>query len=165
MPYYLSFMFNHIPRGPLSKLDVMTSEVTRVHHILTRHTVRKPHADCWRRLRPVFIGCHDLPVWKHTKASIRDFVVNDGLHFNAIALMPPPARTDMPMKMQFLILGRQSRLNVPLDEHFRLNQRFYVNDILDRVHVTPITKGTMADYTLKAFKHGRVGPDSIQAWK
>jgi hypothetical protein len=117
MPYYLSFMFNHIPRGPLSKLDVMTSEVTRVHHILTRHTVRKPHADCWRRLRPVFIGCHDLPVWKHTKASIRDFVVNDGLHFNAVALMPPPARTDMPMKMQFLMLGRQSRLNVPLDEH------------------------------------------------
>ena len=40
----------------------------------------------------------------------------------------------------------------------------HVTDMLARVHVTPIKRGTMADYMLKTFKHGRVGPDSIQIW-
>ena len=69
------------------------------------------------------------------------------------------------MKYQFAIWGRRSRLSVPLKKHFEQCQRFYLNDILCRIHVTPITDGSMADYTLKAFKHGRVGPDSIQIWK
>jgi hypothetical protein len=165
MPYYLSFMFSHISGRKSEKMDVMVAQVTRVHNILTRHVVRDREAVMWRRLRPIFIGCHDLPVWKHKrKESLRNLVVNNGLHFNAVALVQPPARTDIPMKTQFLLLGRQSRLNVPLDEHFRDNQRFYVNDILDRIHVTPITRGTMMDYTLKTFKHGRVSADSIQIW-
>ena len=53
---------------------------------------------------------------------------------------------------------------MPLDEHFHHKRRFYLNEALARVHVTPITHSTMADYMLKAFKHARVGPDSIQTW-
>jgi hypothetical protein len=163
-PYYVSFMFNHIPGSRVAKMEVMRQEVTRVHCILTRHIVRRPEAPEWRHLRPKIIGCHDLPVWKHQKEIVQNLVVNDGLHFNAVVLVPQPARTDMPIKVQFLLWGRQSRLCLPLDEHFCLNQRFYVNDALARIHVTPITSGPMGDYTLKAFKHGLVSADSIQIW-
>jgi len=164
--YYINFMFNHIPGSRGARMDIMTGEVTRVHYILTRHIVRRPQAKEWRRLRPIFIGCHDLPVWKHDKElEVQTLIVNDGLHFNVVALVPQPARPDMPIRVQFLLWGRQSRLKLPLDEHFLIKQRFYLNDALARIHITPINRGTMADYTLKAFKHGRVGPDSIQIWK
>jgi len=33
--------------------------------------------------------------------------------------------------------------------------------LLARIHATPVTIGTMADYTLKTFKHGRVDSDSM----
>lgn len=164
-PSFLNFMFNHIQANAAQRREIMVSEVTRVHNILCRHTVRKPNSEEWSFLRPIFIGCHDLPVWKHENTAIRDFSINGGLHFNAIALTRPPARTDMHRKVQELLWGKQSRLTVPLDEHFRIKAWFYHNDVLSRIHTTPITLGTMSDYALKTFKHGRVGPDSIQVWK
>lgn len=164
-PFFLNFMFNQIAASNNNRRDIMVSEVTRVHDILCRHTVRKPNSEEWSFLRPIFIGCHDLPVWKYEKTTIKDFHVNGGLHFNAIALTRSPARGDMHRKVQELLWGRQSRLKVPLDEHLRAKSQFYCNDLLSRIHVTPITHGTMADYTLKTFKHGRVGRDSIQVWK
>ena len=163
-PYYLNFMFNHIPGSRAAKRDAMISEVTRVHHILTRHVVRRPNTEAWRHLRPIFIGCHDLPVWKHEKELLQNFVANDGLHFNAVALLPRPALTVLDIKLQFRIWGRQSRLKVPLHQHLWEKRQFYHNDALSRIHVTPITRGTMADYMLKTFKHGRVDADSIQIW-
>ena len=98
-PYFINFMFNHIPGSREAKMDVMSAEVTRVHHILTRHIVRKPEAKAWQHLRPIFIGCHDLPVWKHEKVPVRTLIVNDGLHFNAVALVPQPALTDMAIRV------------------------------------------------------------------
>jgi hypothetical protein len=50
---------------------------------------------------------------------------------------------------------------VPLDQHFQEESKFYLNDRLARIHVTPVNYGTMMDYTLKAFKHGRVDEDAI----
>ena len=163
-PYFLNLMFNHIPGGPTARQSEMISQVDRVHSILTRHMVRMTDAENWRHLRPIFIGCIDMPVWKHKKVSVRSLVVNDGMHFNAVALVPPPTFLDLPIKHQFLLWGRQSRLKVRLDQHFRENERFYRNDVLDRIHVTPITEGTMADYALKAFKHGRIAADSVRIW-
>jgi hypothetical protein len=64
-PFFLNFMFNNIAASNGQRRDIMVSEVTRVHDILSRHTVRKPNSEEWRFLRPIFIGCHDLPVWKH----------------------------------------------------------------------------------------------------
>ena len=162
--YYMNFMFRHITGTAAYRRQAMIREVDRVHHILTRHIVRLPHSETWARLRPIFIGSHDLPVWKHRKVQVQSLIVNDGLHFNAVALVPPPARTDMPIRAQFALMGRQSRLQISLDRHFSENRRFYLNDVLDRIHVTPIIKGNMVDYTLKAFKHGRVSDDSIQIW-
>ena len=165
-PFYLNFMFNYIPGSHVTKMDVMRQQVTRVHDILTRHTVKRPQALAWRHLRPIFIGCHDLPVWKHDKELVRNLIVNDGLHFNAIALTPKPARSDMPIKTQYLLWGRQSRLTVPLNHHLWQEQRFYHNDVLSRIHATPIiaTPELITDYMLKTFKHGRVGSESIEVW-
>jgi hypothetical protein len=164
-PNYISFMFNHIPGNAAIKMDVMTAEIKRVHDILTRHIVRRPRAENWCHLRPIFIGCPDLPVWKHEKELVRNLVVNDGLHYNVVALVPEEARPNMPIQVQFILWGRRSRLKVPLKVHFQQNQQFYLNDYLSRIHVTPITKGTMAGYTLKAFKNGLVDPDRVQVWK
>jgi hypothetical protein len=60
-PNYINFMFNHIPGDTALKMDVMTAEVKRVHDILTRHIVKRPKARNWYHLRPIFIGCPDLP--------------------------------------------------------------------------------------------------------
>lgn len=163
-PYFLNFMFSHIGGGAAVRETEMVAQVDRVHNILTRHMVRMPDSPNWVHLRPIFIGCLDLPVWKHKKVQVRTLTVNGGLHFNAVALTPPPASANLPMELQFFLWGRQSRLKVGLDQHFREKERFYLNDILDRIHVTPITEGTMADYTLKAFKHGRVTADSVRIW-
>jgi hypothetical protein len=164
-PNYINFMFNHIPGNSFTKMEVMTAEVSRVHDILTRHIVKRPKAANWCHLRPIFIGSHDLHVWKHEKELVRNLVVNDGLHYNVVALVPEESHLALPMKYQFAIWGRRSNLTVPLKNHFEQCQRFYLNDVLYRIHVTPITEGSMADYTLKAFKHGRISPDSIQVWK
>jgi len=63
-PNYVNFMFNHIPGCAVTKMDAMSAEVNRVHNILTRNIVKRPKAKLWCHLRPIFIGCHDLPVWK-----------------------------------------------------------------------------------------------------
>jgi hypothetical protein len=57
--------------------------------------------------------------------------------------------------------GPQSRLKVSLDQHFRERRRLYLTERLARIHVTAVEDGTMADYTLKAFKNGRIDADSI----
>lgn len=162
--YFINFMFNHIPYGPERRLEVMNSEVARVHSRLMFHIVRKPEKESWRHLRPVFIGAPDLPVWKNKKVTSRSQGLNGGLHFNVIALTPKTAMPDMHVKFRNVLFGKQSRLTVPLQLHFQLCSRFYLNNELARIHVTPIIKGTMADYALKTFKKGLVSPDAVQVW-
>jgi hypothetical protein len=160
--YYLNFMFNQLPGSKQIRMDTMTQEVERVHSILTHHIVRRPHAENSAHLRPILIGSHDLPVfkWEQGEPSRMD-VANDGLHFNAIALVPPHRHSALPTWFQYWRRGRPSRLKVPLQQHFHERQRFYLNDRLARAHVTRITYGTMADYLLKNFKHGRLDGDSL----
>ena len=160
-PHFINFMFNHIPYGPKRRIEEMTYQVNRVHDILTRHTIRHTTNERWRHLRPIFIGAPDLPVWKHTKVTGRSLNMNGGLHFNVISLTAPPARSYMRIEFQNVLYGKQSRLNVPLERHFEQHSRFYVNDVLNRIHVTPITKGTMVDYALKTLKNGFISEDNM----
>lgn len=160
--YFLNFMFNQLPGSSQTQMGIMKQEVERVHSILTHHIVRRPNADNWAHLRPIFIGSHDLPVFKWKRGGLGGLdVANDGLHFNAVALLPPSSHPVWPDWFQYEIWGPQSRLKVPLDVHFRERGKFYLNDRLARIHTTLITEGTMADYTLKAVKHGRVSVDSV----
>jgi len=160
--YFLNFMFNQLPGSRQTQMGIMTQEVERVHSILTHHIVRRPKAEKWAHLRPIFIGSHDLPVFKWERRELHRLdVANDGLHFNVIALVPPPIDPVLPVELQYRLWGPQSRLKVPLDLHFRERSRFYLNDRLARIHLTAVTRGTMADYTLKNFKHGRLDGDSL----
>jgi len=158
-PHYINFMFHSIPGSRQAKLEAMKRDVIRVHDLLMRSIVRKPDSANWQSSRPIFIGCPDLPVIKREKQHVRNFMVNDGLHFNTIALTPP-TRLGKVQALTHLILPT-SRLKVTLEEHFRRQQRIYQTEHLYRIDVTPITEDTMVDYMLKTFKNGYVTPDEI----
>jgi hypothetical protein len=105
---------------------------------------------------PVLLGLPDYPVVKQQKVDARLLRVNGGLHFNAAVLLPP--RCEFPK----IIGEKQSRLKESLVVHVGRKEAEYLTDRLYRIHVTPIISGTtMADYTLKSFKNGRIGSDRI----
>ncbi len=154
--YFVNFMFRQLPGGESTKIAIMTKEVTRFHGLLKRQVVRKPDKRGWCDLVPVLIGAPDFPVPKSIKTDVRLFQVNDGLHFNAVVLLPP--RFEAPQ-----ITGiRQSRLKESLVLHVQRKQKEYLTDKLYRIHVTPLVKDTtMANYTLKAFVRGRISSGDI----
>jgi hypothetical protein len=154
--YYVNFLFNSLPGKESTKIDIMEREVTRFHGLLKRRVVRKPDAPGWRDLVPVLLGLPDYPVVKQQKVDARLLRVNGGLHFNAAVLLPP--RCEFPK----IIGEKQSRLKESLVVHVGRKEAEYLTDRLYRIHVTPIISGTtMADYTLKSFKNGRIGSDRI----
>jgi hypothetical protein len=136
----------------------MKRDVIRAHDLLMRNIVRKPNSENWKASRPIFIGCPDLPVLKRIKQPIRNHLVNDGLHFHAVCLTPALYGSKPPLLHWHL---PWSRLKVPLVDHFIERQGMYQTEHLYRVHVMPITYGTMTDYTLKAFRNGRAATDDI----
>jgi len=147
-PYFINFMFNHIPGRKSVKLKVMTDEVVRVYSTLATHVVRKPRSASHREWLPIFLGCPDAPVPKRNKELMRNIRVNDGWHFNGCFLLPPPDRC---------------RLTVPLGGHFDQRQELYYRDgrPLDRIHATAMNRMEIADYTLKHFQRGNISSDDI----
>ena len=147
-PYFVNFMFNHIPGKHSTKKKIMADAVFRVYETLITNVVRKPKSPSWKQYCPFFIGCPDLPVAKSEKDLARNLNVNDGLHFNGCLLLPPE---------------NKCRLKGHLDDHFRNNQERYYRDgyPLDRLHATSIHEGSMVDYMLKHFKRGNVSYDDI----
>lgn len=86
-------------------------------------------------------------MFKHDKQSLRDVVVDDGLHVHGVAFVPPWAR-----------------LTEPLDVHFERDRARYVADTaIDRIDIAPITHSLVAavDYALKGAKQGRLGADAV----
>jgi hypothetical protein len=163
--FYFSFMFNNISAGEHQRKERMFGEVKRVHDILSRHIVRKPKSGAWQHLLPVFIVCPDFPVPKKEKTSISAYNANDGLHMNAVGLVPPPPPSYLPSGVrQHPFFGKLSRLREPLDVHFQQLKHEYRTDKLYRIDVTPISRDTMADYALKNFKNGRVAYDDIRVF-
>jgi hypothetical protein len=163
--YYFSFMFNHISGNENQRKERMFSDVKRVHDILSRHIVRKPKSIAWQHLLPVFIVCPDFPVPKKEKSSIRVYNANDGLHMNAVGLVPPPPPSYLPSGVrQHPFFGKLPRLREPLDVHFQKSKHEYLTDKLYRIDVTPISWSTMADYALKNFKNGKVAYDDIRVF-
>jgi hypothetical protein len=157
--YFVNLMFNHLAGNKASKIAQMWKEATRFHRLLTRHIVRKPESEQWKHLRPVLLGAPDMPVWKHKKTSTRNFQINDGLHFNAIVLLPPRCR--FKSRTQHPWFPKQSRLRVSLQKLVREKQTQFLTEKLDRIDVETIRLGTMADYALKTFKSGYVDGDDI----
>jgi hypothetical protein len=153
--YYVSFMFHQLRGSRSSQIIQMIVDVTRFHDILKKHVVRKPDAPNWSELVPVLIGVPDLPVWKHKKVPVRNLQVNDGLHYNAIVLMPPRLEGSR-------VTGiRESRLRLPLDIHVQQKQHLYTTEKMYRIHVTMMSRDTVVNYMFKNILNGRISLDDI----
>jgi hypothetical protein len=134
----------------------MVSDVTRFHGILKQHVVRKFDAPGWSELVPALLGLPDWPVPKKDKVPVRNLQVNDGLHFNAVVLMPPT------LERPHIEGIKESRLKVTLDLHVKENEKKYLTEKLYRMHVTPIpSQGVIVGYTFKTFLNGRTSIDDI----
>jgi hypothetical protein len=136
-PYLLTFMFSPLPGNQNSKIHQMRREVEKFYSKLLTRVVRRPNSSCDK---PVLFAFVDLPVAKKDKISTIDAVVNDGLHFHAIVLIPP-----------------NSRLSVPLDLHIASLSQVYLGDRrkLDHIDVKPFyteKSFRVVDYALKALK-------------
>ena len=147
-PYLLSFMFDYVPGSRASVLKQMQREVERVYSTALTRVVRKPRCEAAQGTLPLWIVCPDLPVPKRQKQSLRDVIVNDGLHYEAIALIPPG-----------------SRLEEGLDVHFRHHQALYVRpkQPLARLRADPIIKdpGYVTEYALKSLSRQRFSLDEV----
>jgi hypothetical protein len=146
--YFLSFMFEQMKGSHTTLMSNMRSEVERFYSRILTRIIRTPNSKtAWEKM-PLFIGCPDLPVWKHEKVTMSTFAINDGFHFNGIFL-----------------LSKKSRLKTGFKAYMNENGNFYADGKrgLKRIHVSKITKhpGYATDYALKALKHGRIGYDEL----
>jgi hypothetical protein len=154
--HYVSFMFHQLSGNRRAQIGQMVADVTRFHGILKNHVVRRPDAAAWNELVPVLIGLPDWPVCKKKKEPIRNLQVNDGLHFNAVVLMPPT------LEGPHIKGVKESRLEVTLDLHVKENEQKYMTEKLYRIHVTPTSsQGTIVNYTFKSFLSGQTSIDDI----
>lgn len=144
-PYLLSFMFEPLPGSEARRLAAMAQHIERAYAIFVTRVVRKPRKANRQGHLPLWLCSPDLPVVKHRameKTSLRDLNINDGLHYQAIALLPPWSRL------------------ADLAAHFESMQATY-NKLacLERIHAKPITHtpGAAVAYTLKQNTRGRFG--------
>ena len=145
-PYQVSFMFHQLPGSQLSVLAQMKQEICRVYSRLITRFDRNPRSPASFSRLPRLILFPDFPVYKRGKTSIRGISINNGLHYQGIALTPPV-----------------SRFRSTLDEHFRQDQHKYINDKLARIAVQPITwdPDYVTDYVAKSIKQGLASDEDI----
>jgi hypothetical protein len=151
--YFVNFMFERISGSAHNRKSIMIEEVTRVFSTLITRVARKPKSPSAKHFLPLFVGCPDFPVYKKEKELLRNMVVNDGLHFNGVLVLPPKS---------YCRAGSDLHTG-GLKRHFNQNQHLYYKDDypLDRLHATRIKEDTMIDYALKAFKSGKIDSDDI----
>jgi hypothetical protein len=146
--HLLSFMFKQLRGSRKAILAQMIQEVQRFYGRLLTRVVRKPHCKAARGRLPVLVAFPDLPVFKLGKPPVVDVTCNGGLHFHAVAALPP-----------------MSRLRERLDEHLSNHQIEYLvpGSPLRRIHVEPIRHNLpeVVDYLLKGLKKGWYSPDEV----
>ena len=140
-PFLLTFMFEQLPGSQAAKMAQMAHFLERAYALFVMRVVRKPKTAQSRGVAPIWLCAPDLPVYKQTgKHSLRDVVVNDGLHYHVILLLPPWSRLwDVVM-------------------HFEeLRPTYRKRAALDRVDVEPIVNRHryVAGYGWKSILKGR----------
>jgi hypothetical protein len=147
-PYIITFMFTNLPGGMEAILSQMEDEVMRVYSTFITRVVRNPRSALFKDALPILLGCPDRPVRKNKKSTVDDVKINDGLHVHGILIVP-----------------KQSRLSHGAKKHFRLNERFYVNEHhrIERIHLKRIkfTPEEATKYALKGLKRGWVNYERI----
>jgi hypothetical protein len=147
-PYIITFMFKDLPGGMEAILSQMEDEVMRVYSTFITRVVRNPRSALFKDALPILLGCPDRPVRKNKKNAVDDVKINDGFHVHGILLVP-----------------KHSRLSHGAKKHFRLNERFYVNEHhrIERIHLKRIkfTPEEATKYALKGLKRGWVNYERI----
>jgi hypothetical protein len=137
--YFATFMYEPLPGAEAAKLRQMEREIERFYTVLLTRVVRKPRQLWNRRKLPRIFAVPDRPVPKHQKHPLRDVIINDGLHFHAVVLIP-----------------RKSRLRTGLKRHVADNMGLYLGSHgkLRRIHLNRIKQGSekVVDYLLKYYK-------------
>ena len=123
----------------------MNGEIQRVYSTFVTRTHRKPRTTPAHDL-PFLIGAADLQVYKKDSRSSPLILCNGGLHFHVLLMVPP-----------------DTRLGVPVEEHFREYQDMYVGKrrLITRLDVRPVTETheVAVDYMFKTILRGRVSYD------
>ena len=70
-PYFVTYVFRHIPGGQKNRTEIMTSEVCRVYSQMLTRIIHNPNSPSWQHLLPYLVASPDLPVPK--KRGIRGF--------------------------------------------------------------------------------------------
>lgn len=143
--YMVTILFSQLPGPREVILHRMRDEVTRVYSTLVTDVHRKPRKASPDEL-PVFIGLFDLPVYKRVRSSAPLVRCNDGLHFQALVLVPP-----------------SSRLKVSLVDYFQEKRDLFVRpgNSVERIHVEPVTHDhdRVVDYAFKTVLKKRITYD------
>jgi hypothetical protein len=144
--YFFTFEFNQLPWPPSERIKLIHGYLRRWYGRLATRTVRYPRSPKWMPFLPKTILIPDYAVRKHSKKRLMQVTVNDGLHYHGLVLATR--------------LG--TRLQEPLDIHFKNNGATYFTKELHHLNVKPITYSPefITDYGLKALK-GRCSPDDI----
>ncbi len=143
--HFLTFLFSQLPGPRSAVIQSMKDELYRVYSTFLTRTHRKPRTASSDEL-PFLIGAADLPVYKRDRESSPLVLCNGGLHFHAVLLVPP-----------------DTRLDVPVDEHFRAHESLYLGKrrSLATLDVRPVTEDheRVVDYVFKTVLRGRVSYD------
>lgn len=142
--YLMTMMFNQLSGNERQKNHQMQVVIEGVFASLLTRITRRPWISS--AANPILIGCPDWPVWKYSKITLSEVRTNDGLHYHGVLIVPV-----------------QSRLKIPVHQHFDENRDYYLrHGILRRIDVRPFihTDATnVVDYALKGLKTGRLPDD------
>jgi hypothetical protein len=143
--HLLTFPFIQLPGPRGAVIQAMKGELQRVYSTFVTRTHRKPRSTPSDEL-PVLIGAADLPVYKKDSRSSPLVLCNGGLHFHGLLMVPP-----------------DTRLDVPVEEHFREYQDMYLGKrrLITKLDVRPVTETheRAVDYLFKTILRGRVSYD------
>lgn len=142
--HLLTFKFTPLTGSRSVVMHKMRDELQRVYSTLLTRVVRHPRSKSHKGSRPILVAVPDLPVAKRKKQTCHDGLIDDGLHFHGILLMPPC-----------------SRLKKSVIDHFATNETLYVKKALLELDVRRIDSDLpkVVDYLFKSIKRRSFGWD------
>jgi hypothetical protein len=146
-PHLVTFMFKQLSGKMPVVIGGMKDEIERAYSTFITRVVRDPNSPKSAGQLPVLVAMADLPTFRRHRGGDRaDALVNGGLHYHGVLLVPPA-----------------SRLQTGVDFHFFKHRKLYLRDrhCLDRIHVLPIVSdpARAVGYALKGLANGRLSYD------
>jgi hypothetical protein len=145
--YMMTFVFNPLRGSERTKNHEMRTEIEGVYASFITRQIRRPRRS--GTILPGLIACPDWPVNKAAKRTLSEIKTNGGLHQHGILVIPPA--------------NKHHRLKMPVEQHFRQHQNYYVRDqLLKTVDARPFPiedAERVTDYVLKGLKTNRLEDD------